>query len=649
MVENNVGGEHTEALDPIYRRQVQSAILCIHQRDLDGATDACSAAIQRSPDRCEAYFLFAVVAYLLEDLGRSIEFAEKGYGLDPGCTEGCDILAHIHSYAGNLNDSVYYAKLSTVGDSNALLTELQVDGLDDLAKALNQGEEVSYKVNALRAFYQEDLDAAVLACEKELRLRQGDAELFLLYGRSLIGQGMFSRGVAAIHGALHLDSDNYEAYMRLGEGYIRRGERELAQTCFHQALDLSGNALEVLSVVSHYRHLFPGAWPMFDKAVTTWFKGASETSGDTPVSSNNKNDNICVGLLIDRACSSEELLYLESWFWQFDRNKVEIHVYSADKPADLAPVKLKSLAKSWINITEINEATLLDSMRGHDLDILVDVRVMCRDNHAGIVAAHPARKVVRWNATARGIYANGYDAVICDVAVKTKPSGGIDKIVSEAAAVCLPGDSLPKIEGKSPVHTMGNVTFGATCDLSHITPEVAMVWSQILRKIPGARLRLGNVGVVPPDVQSRLQEMFSAGGCVGHIDFEPLSSVSIENILVSRLEYFVGLDVFLDSFPNGGGIELASALWAGVPVIGHSKLTEPGSLGNGLLRAGGQDHWICKDDKTYIKKAVEAAKMVSDDPEWRSTMHGSVKDSRLFDTDAWGVSLNKLLSDIADL
>jgi|APSaa5957512535_1039671.scaffolds.fasta_scaffold13942_2 tetratricopeptide (TPR) repeat protein len=201
-------GSGAAKVDTVYHKQIGGAIRCINRHDLDGATDACSAGLKHNPGGCEAYFLFSVVAFLLKDLGRAIEFANKGHELDPDCAEGCDILAHIQAYAGNMGDSVYFAKLSAAGESNPLLADLQVDGLDDLAKALDgAGESVSYQVDALRAFYEEDFDTAIATCEKELRLHQGNQALFLLYGRSLLGQGLISRGIAALHGALHLDPD----------------------------------------------------------------------------------------------------------------------------------------------------------------------------------------------------------------------------------------------------------------------------------------------------------------------------------------------------------------------------------------------------------------------------------------------------------
>ncbi len=647
MVGDNVDSDRPLQTDPVYGRQIGGAILCINRHDMDGATDACGAAVQHNPDGCEAYFLFSVVAFLLEDLGRAIEFAQKGHELDPNCAEGCDILAHIHAYAGNLNDSVYFAKLATAGESSPLLVSLKVDGLDDLAKALNRAEQVSYQVEALRAFYEEDFDTAVTACEKELRLRPGDHEIFLLYGRCLLGQGHISRGIAAIHGALHLIPDDWETSLRLGEGYMLRGERELARTCFQRALDLSGKSDEALSVISRYRHLMDMAWPEFDKACRAWFKGTQQNRSRDKSASESDDDVVRVGLLVDRACSSEELRYLEPWFWQFDRNRIELYVYSVDRPGDKAPEKLRSLTKLWVDVSEIKQDKLLNVMREHALDILVDVCVKERRHHSSIIAAHPARHVVRWNAPSGGMRSFGYDAVICDGAVKNKTTGGHGKIVSRAAAVSLSRENLPRIDGMSPVQTLGHVTFGATCDLARVTPDVAMVWSQILRKVPGSRLLLGNVAVIPPDVKSRFQEMFSACGCVGHIDFAPLASVAAENILVSRLEFVVSTDIYLDAFPHGGTIELADALWSGVPVIGHTKKEEPGSLGNALLRAGGQERWLAKNDAAYISLGVEVAGAVTGDPEWRANMHEAVRKSALFDPDGWGTALNECLFDIA--
>lgn len=648
--------------DPTYRYQISSAIKCIDSRDLDGAADACGAALQQNAGRHEAYFLFAVIAFLVEDLGRAIEMAQKGHDIAPNCAEGCDILAHIHAYAGNLNDSVYFGKLATTGQSCPVLSSLKVSGLDDLAGAMDEVRETSYKVEALRAYFEEDYDRCVTVCEKEMRLNSGDVELFQLYGHSLIRQGLFSRGIAALHGALHLDNDNADSYLRLGEGYVLRGEPEIARACFARALELSNDTGPTLATVSRFRGFLPGSWPVFDAAVKKWARQV-ETGRDVPRTSatdkkdknkkdkdkknKDRKDNIRVGLLIDRACSSEELRYLEPWFWQLDRDLIDVFVYSVDRPGDSVPSKLQGLTEMWIDISDVNEATLGATIAAHDLDILVDVRVRDLGKRSGIAAGAPVGKVVRWNVPDDDVRACGYTVVVCDNGVRIPKKMEDIAVRSAAALPALISDGLPAIEGMSPVQTLGHITFGATCDLSRITPHVVMVWSKILHAISGSRLLLGNVGHISPDVKSRYQEMFSCFGCMGRVDFAPLASTAPEAFLLSRLEFLVGTDVYLDAFPNGGGIELADPLWSGIPVIGHTRYERPGSIGHSVLRAGNQDKWLARNDKEYITLALKAAESVSSDAAWRSTMHEAVKNSALFDAEGWGREMTALLMDIA--
>ncbi len=636
--------------DPVYQHQIANAVRCINNRDLDGAADACGAALQRDSERYEVYFLFAVVAYLVNDLGRAIEMANKGHEINPNCVEGCDILAHIHAYAGNLNDSVFFGKLATAGVSCPVLSTLNVEGLNDLSKAMDDVERVSYKVEALRAFYAENYDLCVSSCEKEMRLNNGDAELFQVYGRGLLKLGFFTRGIAALHGALHLNPDDAMVYARLGEGYVLRGERELAVTCFDKALELSDDAIGILSIASQYAHLMPKPWKALDSGIKKWLKTVSplEMSPEDQSTEENSSKNIQIGLLIDRACSSEEFRYLEPWFWEIDRSRFDLHVYSLDRPEDDVPAKLRGLSETWVDANDVNSKTLVAAMSARELDLLVDVRIRNLDTFAGVVLAHPARKTVAWNLVSAGIRRHGYDVTLHDGAKKARNSTSMEYVATSAAAPALTRDGLPQIEGMSPVQTLNHITFGAMCDLSKVTPTVAKVWSTLLLQIPGSRLLLGNVGEIPQEIKSRFQEMFSAFGCVGRIDFAPLNSTAPAEVLLSRLEFMVSTDVYLDTFPVGGSVELSDALWSGVTVIGHSGDEQPGSLGNALLRAAGQDRWIAKNDKSYVSLAVEAAEKITKDPAWRAGMHESVRNSRLFDTKQWGGALNEVLEKLAE-
>ncbi len=616
--------------NPAYDGLVRTAIFHIDAGAMGNASDTCGKAIAVAADRCEAYFVLSVAAYLIDDLGRAIDLASQGHDLAPECSEGCDLLAHYHTHAGKLNDGVYYAKLAEAGEKNTLLAKLKVEGLDDLAAAMNEARETSYRVDALRALNEERYSDCVQCCEKELRLRDGDAELFSLFGRGLTGCGKISQGIAALHAAIHLEPENPDNYLHIALAYSTLGEFDMAKACCDRALRLDRVDGRTLGIVSHICHLLPRSWLELDSAIEQWRGAGQQTKAQTIQATDDDDRPLRVGYLVDRACAGEALRAIEALLWHYDRDRIDVYVYSVDLPNDSMPDKLSGLCTLWLDTRDINDEAVVRSMEAHKLDVLVDLSMTPEGHRPGVIASHPARTVLRGLCPSGGVFAYGYDGDL------GAGRGGI------ACAIGFDPKRLPNVEGKSPFHVRGKITYGAVCDPARITPHVAMTWARILLDDPASRLALGGIGEIPPEAQARLESIFSAFGVIGRLDFVPASSGPSTSLLVQRLEFFVGVDVCLDTFPLSGFIDLADALWCGVPVISLSGCAH--GFGEQFLKASGQEKWLAADEADYIVKALDAARAVSENPEFRQEMHSAVCDTQLFQPE----KSSKILSDMLE-
>jgi protein O-GlcNAc transferase len=113
-------------------------------------------------------------------------------------------------------------------------------------------------------------------------------------------------------------------------------------------------------------------------------------------------------------------------------------------------------------------------------------------------------------------------------------------------------------------------------------------------------------------------------------------------LIVSRLKFLVGMDIYLDAFPVSGFVELADALWCGIPVISMVE-DQSSHVSAAIMTAAGYPEWIAHDTDAYIDLAVSTASAVTDTPDWRQTMHRKVKESMLFQPDSWKQAHCKLL------
>ncbi len=627
-----------------YENLVQRAINDLNQRSIGDLSEMCRQAIAVDGERCEAYFLLSIAAYLLDDLGRALELAVRGHELSPDCNEGSDLLAHLYAHAGKPEESVYFAKLDAVGVSNPLLAGIRVSGLDDLAKALNETQEVSYRSEAMRAFYEERYGDAIQSFEKELRLRNGDGEFFRQFGNSLCKLGEVRRGIAALHGAIHIEPDNAKNFLHLGYAYLQAGDHDLARVCHEQALQLADGDIDIISGISFSLSPKMTIWPAFDEAVKAW-RGEKEALGKADASSGKSSkekagrDTIRIGYILDRATECDLLRVIEPVLWHHDRNTMEVFVFSTDLPDDPTAKRLRSLAKFWVDIRDASDTMVANTIKGQDLDILIDMTLTAKGQRHEILVTKPAPRIYRWLGEMQGAFSFLYDGPLPANISSRKPR------LTET--VVLDGKTMPAVDGHSPVQTRKAITFGATADLARVTPDVAMVWASILRQVPGSLLILGNIHNISTAVESRFLEIFAIAGVVDRIQFEELDNNVDDGLIVSRLKFLVGMDIYLDAFPISGLIELADALWCGVPVI-SMVADQSSSVSAAIMTAAGYPEWIAHDTDAYIDLAVSTASAVTDTPDWRPAMHSKVKESVVFQPDAWKKVHCKLLHDLVD-
>ncbi len=115
-----------------------------------------------------------------------------------------------------------------------------------------------------------------------------------------------------------------------------------------------------------------------------------------------------------------------------------------------------------------------------------------------------------------------------------------------------------------PLLRKGHVTFGVFNRVSKITQASLEAWLQILRRVPGAHLRIQNSNVSHPGVAARLRGFFTAGGIeAGRLSFGGA---------VPEAEYLRDIgetDIALEPFPQTGGVTAFDALWMGVPTMIH--------------------------------------------------------------------------------
>jgi predicted O-linked N-acetylglucosamine transferase (SPINDLY family) len=143
------------------------------------------------------------------------------------------------------------------------------------------------------------------------------------------------------------------------------------------------------------------------------------------------------------------------------------------------------------------------------------------------------------------------------------------------------------------------VTFGCLNQLAKVTPQALLLWAEILRRVPGARLVLQS----PPGSHlAAVRAPFErAGIAADRLDF--VARVAYDEFL----HRFDHIDIALDPFPYNGHTSTLDALYMGVPVVTLAGRTAVARGGVSILSNIDLIDLITPDEAAYVARAVALA------------------------------------------
>ncbi len=184
----------------------------------------------------------------------------------------------------------------------------------------------------------------------------------------------------------------------------------------------------------------------------------------------------------------------------------------------------------------------------------------------------------------------------------------------------------PIPETPLPCLTNGYITFGSFQRTAKLNDNVLALWSQVLRAVPNARLRIQTNTVKIDKLRARLTSRMRDAG----ID---LSRVDLVDQTTSTLYLFAHseVDIILDTFPFTGGTTTAHSLWMGVPTVTLRGSTMLALQGASMLSCVGLSDWIAEDKDDYIRIAHHFANDPQHLSKLRSELRNRALQSPLFD------------------
>ena len=288
-----------------------------------------------------------------------------------------------------------------------------------------------------------------------------------------------------------------------------------------------------------------------------------------------------------------------------DRSKFEITCYSKNKKDDEQTELFRRRVDHFIDVKNLSAEELAKKIHDDEIDIAFDLAGHTGYNGLPALAYRPAPVQICGIGYMSTTGLKEIDYYITDEALD--PPGEHDKYFSEKllympAQFCYarPEDVLTP-EGASCIKN-GFVTFGTICRYSKITDDMLAVWTEILKRVPNAKLLMRAQEFISNRTVDELYNTLKNFGCdMDRVIFQPALPFGKYFNAISEL------DIILDSYPYVGGVTTLDALYMGVPVINLYGERHSTRFSKSILASIGLDELSVNSVEAYIGTAVALA------------------------------------------
>ncbi len=313
-----------------------------------------------------------------------------------------------------------------------------------------------------------------------------------------------------------------------------------------------------------------------------------------------------------------------------DRSRFEIYAFSLSKQPDTASRRrIEAAVDHFIELGQIPDADAIRVVRGHGIDIAVDLNGMTRDCRPDLFIRRVAPIQVNYLGYAGTIGGDFVDYIVADPILV--PDEQRDYYCEKTALVshyqinddkvAVPAHSFSRAELGLPEN---GFVFCAFNQAYKILPDVFDRWLRILDRVPGSVLWLSVKGQAADNLRARAK---AQGIDPERLVFAPRMAEMADHLARHR-----AADLFLDTHPYNAMATASAALRMGVPVLTRLGQSFAARMGASLLEAVGLPELIAETPDAYEDLAVAFATQPERLAAIREKLARNLPGCALFDT-----------------
>jgi predicted O-linked N-acetylglucosamine transferase (SPINDLY family) len=599
---------------------------------LDEAADALEGACAAGPDRVESRIALALARMEQGRLDDAVSVLDQALAIRPDHPGARMNLGQIEHRRGNLDAATaafrrVLASHPDFADAHTNLGAVLIDqgelemAAESLGRALARAPDqplAHYHLGRTLAARGRP-DAAVEHFRRAIVLRPNLSEAHIGLANLLQAAGRLEAAEAAYRRVLALRAADPDSHMNLAKALLGQGRVEEAMREFEAVSRLAPDRADArdawLGILSYRPEV---------SAETLLAEHIASSAGTLvpprpPVRESDPERRLRIGYVSGDFRQHPVGFFLAPVLEAHDPARVEVFCYSNDERSDAMTDRLRAAAGHWRDIVALDDAAADGRIREDHIDILVDLSGRTPGHRLGLLAGRPAPVQVSWLGYAATTGLKTIDYLMMDP--WTAPPGA-ESWCAEALVrlpfgrFCYgPPEDAPE-PAPPPSSAKGYVTFGGFNNLAKLNPEVAGLWSAVLRAVPGSRLVLKWASLGDPGVRRRIGRLFADAGAAR--DALEMRGFSPHGRMLAE---YADIDIALDPFPFCGGLTSCEALWMGVPVVTWPGERFAARQTLGFLNAVGLADLAAGSAEAYVAIAASLA----GDVERRAALRGSLR------------------------
>jgi protein O-GlcNAc transferase len=419
-------------------------------------------------------------------------------------------------------------------------------------------------------------EEAIATYRRTIALKSTWAEAHAALGAVLIRQGFalkhseLMREADACHRqALALNPDWSDAYVNLAGSPLRTGlDQEETFALLERAIALQSDGLIAHESLLFSRQYSAALTPVQWRAALRAFADAYFAPLNIPDLLNLKDPQkrLRIGYVSPDFRNHSCSWFIEPVLANHDQSNVEVYIYANVPQADEVTARLKSLSHHWCDVQEMSSEAVANLIRGHNIDILVDLAGHTFGNILPVFCYKPAPIQITWLGSPTSTGLETMDYRLSDPWLTP---GNTEEYFTErlwnlaCPAHCYrPSAQAPDV-GSLPAEKNGYLTFGSFNNLAKLNPETVALWAKALHAVDQSQLILKSWQLGDAEVRRQIRKSFTQQG----IDESRLHLLDAISGLSAHLNLYNQIDIALDTFPYNGATTTLEALWMGVPVL----------------------------------------------------------------------------------